>query len=145
MTQDVDYVYYDSGLMINSKQPMKQTDVCLVSTKDFVFYIPKKSTGNFVVITTTKTHNYFDGQSIEAGVKKLIADSETPQQLENSLIALLEDDDKYVHKIADKKEFKFRGFLGRHTLRMSTGGMNHSSIYAKGKGNSKAFRAFHGQ
>jgi len=40
MTQDVDYVYYDSGLMINSKQPMKQTDVCLVSTKDYVFYIP---------------------------------------------------------------------------------------------------------
>jgi hypothetical protein len=44
-----------------------------------------------------------------------------------------------------KIHWKFRGFLGRHTLRMSTGGMNHSSIYAKGKGNSKAFRASHGQ
>lgn len=145
MTKDQDYVYYDSGLMLNSKQPMKQIDVCLVSTKDYAFYIPKKSVGMFVVLNTIKTHQYFDGVSIEEGVQKIIANSETPQDLEKSLIALLEDDEKYVHKISDKKTFKFKGFLGKHTLRMSTGGANWSSVMANGKGLSKEFRAFHGQ
>lgn len=145
MTKNQDYVYYDSGLMMNSKQPMKQIDVCLVSTKDYVFYIPKKSVGMFVVLNTIKTHQFFDGVSIEEGVQKIIADSSTPQDLEKSLIALLEDDEKYVHKISDKKAFKFRGFFGKHTLRMSTGGTNWSSVMANGKGLSKEFRAYHGQ
>ena len=145
LTENQDYVYYDSGLMMNSKQPMKNVDVCLISTKDYVFYVPKKSVGMFVVLNTITTHQYFDGVSIEEGVKKIINHSNSAEELENSLIALLENDEKYVHKIADKKTFKFRGFFGKHTLRMSTGGTNWSSIMANGKGNSKLFRAFHGQ
>ena len=145
LTQDQDYTYYESGLMLNSKQPMKNVDVCLVSTKDYVFYIPKKTVGMFVVLNTIKTHKYFDGVSIEEGVKNLIDKAESVSALETGLIALLEDDEKYVHKITDKKSFKFRGFLGKHTLRMSTGGANWSSVMAKGKGNSKEFRTFHGQ
>lgn len=145
LAQDQDYTYYESGLMLNSKQPMKNVDVCLVSTKDYVFYIPKKTVGMFVILNTIKTHKFFDGVSIEQGVKNLIEKAESVSALETGLIALLEDDEKYVHKIADKKSFKFRGFLGKHTLRMSTGGANWSSVMAKGKGNSKEFRTFHGQ
>lgn len=145
LTHNQDYVYYESGLMMNSKQPMKNVDVCLVSTKDYVFYIPKKTVGMFVVLNTIKTHKFFDGVSIEQGVKSLIDQADSVQALESSLTALLEDDEKYVHKIADKKSFKFRGFLGKHTVRMSTGGTNWSSVMANGKGNSKEFRTFHGQ
>jgi hypothetical protein len=145
LIENQDYVYYDSGLMLNSKQPMKNVDVCLVSTKDYVFYIPKKTVGMFVILNTIKTHKYFEGVSIEEGVKNLIKNSDTVSDLEKSFIALLEDDDKYVHRIEDKKSFKFRGFLGKHTLRMSTGGANWSSVMAKGKGKSKEFRAYHGQ
>jgi len=139
-----DYVYYESGLMMNSKQPMKNTDVCLVSTKDYVFYVPKKSVGMFVVVNTIKTHQFFDGVTIEEGVKKVIENAASVEDLEKSMIALLEDDEKYVHKIADKKSFKFKGFLGKHTLRMATSG-GWSSVMANGKGNSKEFRTFHGQ
>jgi len=145
LIENQDYGYYDSGLMLNSKQPMKNVDVCLVSTKDYVFYIPKKTVGMFVILNTIKTHKYFEGVSIEEGVKNLIKNSDTVSDLEKSFIALLEDDDKYVHRIEDKKSFKFRGFLGKHTLRMSTGGANWSSVMAKGKGKSKEFRAYHGQ
>ena len=145
MTQNQDYTYFESGFMMNSKQPMKQVDVCLVSTKDYVFYVPKKSVGMFLVVNTIKTHQYFDGVSIEEGVRKIIDNSETPQDLEKSLIALLEDDPKYVHQISEKKSFKIKGFLGKHTLRMSTGGANWSSVMPKGKGLSKVFRAFHEQ
>ena len=145
LTEKQDYVVYDSGMMMNSKQPMQNVDVCLVSTKDYIFYVPKKSVGMFVILNTIKTHQFFDGVTIEEGVKRLIEKSENTQDLEKSMTALLEDDEKYVHKIADKKSFKFRGFLGKHTLRMSTGGANWSSVMAQGKGNSKEFRAFHGQ
>ena len=145
LTEKQDYVVYDSGMMMNSKQPMQNVDVCLVSTKDYVFYVPKKTVGMFVVLNTVKTHQLFEGVSIEQGVKNLIAKADSVQDLEKSMIALLEDDDKLVHKIADKKSFKFRGFFGKHTLRMSTGGANWSSVMANGKGNSKEFRAFHGQ
>lgn len=145
LTENTDYVFYESGLMMNSKQPMKQVDVCVVSTKDYIFYVPKKTVGMFVVLNTIKTHKLFEGKSIEQGVADLIAQAETVADLEKSMMALLEDDEKYVHKISDKKSFKFKGFLGKHTLRMSTGGTNWSSIMAKGKGKSKEFRAFHGQ
>jgi hypothetical protein len=145
LIENQDYVYYESGLMLNSKQPMKNIDVCLVSTKDYVFYVPKKTVGMFVVLNTIKTHQYFEGVSIEEGVKNLISKAESTEGLEKSMIALLEDDEKYVHKISDKKSFKFKGFLGNHTLRMSTGGTNWSSVLAKKKANSKLFRNFHGQ
>jgi hypothetical protein len=145
LTEKTDFVYYPSGMMMNSKQPMKNVDVCLVSTKDYVFYVPKKSVGMFVVLSTITTHQFFEGVSIEEGVSAIIKDSDSVQDLEKSMIALLEDDDKYVHKIADKSSFKFKGFLGKHTVRMSTGGTNWSSVMANGKGLSAEFRAFHGQ
>lgn len=145
LQEKVDYVYYESGLMLNSKQPMKNVDVCLVSTKNYVFYVPKKTVGLFFVLNTIKTHQLFDGVSIEEGVRRIIDKAETVEALESSMTALLEDDEKLVHKIDEKKAFKFRGFLGKHTLRMSTGGTNWSSVMANGKGNSKEFRVFQGQ
>ena len=145
MTENQDYVFYKSATMLNSKQPMQNVDVCLVSTRNYVFYVPKKTVGTFVVLNTIKTHKFFEGVSIEDGVKNIISNSESVESLEKSLIALLEDDEKYVHRIEDKKSFKFKGFIGNHTLRMSTGGMNWSSVLPKGRGNSKGFRTFHGQ
>lgn len=145
MTEKQDFLYYESGLMMNSKQPMKSVDTCCVATKDYIFFVPKKSVGMFVILNTITTHQYFDGVSITEGVRKLVDNASTVEELEKSMIALLENDEKYVHKIADKKSFKFRGFLGKHTLRMSTGGANWSSIMINGKGLSKEFRSFYGQ
>ncbi|MGB0915574.1 MAG: hypothetical protein ACPGVI_05845, partial [Crocinitomicaceae bacterium] len=93
LTHNQDYVYYESGLMMNSKQPMKNVDVCLVSTKDYVFYIPKKTVGMFVVLNTIKTHKFFDGVSIEQGVKNLIDQADSVQALESSLTAACENKD----------------------------------------------------
>lgn len=140
-----DYVFYESGTMMNSMHPLVHLYVCIVSTKNYVFYIPKKSIGTFVIFTTIKEHDYFNGVSIEKGVKRILEVSKTVEDLEKLLIYFLEEDDKYVHRIADKKSFKFRGVLGKHTLKMSTGRANWSSILANGKGNSKEFREFHGQ
>ena len=145
LQENIDYVFYEKGTMMNYKQPMKNVTVVVVSTKNYVFYVPLKTVGTFGFFNTIKTHQYFDGVSIPEGVQKIIANAESVDALEKSMIALLEDDDKYVHKIADKNSFKFKGFLGRHTLRMATSKTKWSSIYANGKKQSKAFRTFHGQ
>ncbi|MES2587818.1 MAG: hypothetical protein V4622_02490 [Bacteroidota bacterium] len=145
MIENQDYVMYDAGMVMNSKQPMKQVDVCVVGTKNYVFYVPKKTVGLYYLFNSIKTHQFFDGVSIEDGIKKLIAQSETAEDLEKSMIALVEDDEKCVHEIKLQKSFKFRGFLGKHTLRMSTGGLNWSSVSPMGKGKSKAMRTFYGQ
>lgn len=145
LTENQDYAIYDSGLLMNSKQPMQRIDVCTLSTKNYVFLIPKKTTGMFLLFDTIKTHQLFEGVTIEQGVRKLIAKAENVTDLEKSMIALLQDDEKHVHQIASKSKFKFSGFLGKHTLMMRTSMTNYSSILVNGKGESKRFRLFHGQ
>lgn len=145
LIENQEYVFYDTGLMLNSKQPMQQVWVCLVSTKNYVFYVPKKTVGMFVVLNTIKTHQLFEGVSIEEGIQNIISQSLSIENLEDSMKGLLDNDDKYIHEIAKKKNFKFKSFLGKHTLRMSIGGREWSSVLARGKGKSKEFRHFHGQ
>lgn len=145
MTENQDYVFYPKGMLMSSKQPMKQAEAVVVGTQNYLFFVPTRTVGMFLVVNTIKTHQYFAGVSIEDGVRRLIQEASSPDELERSLIALLEDDEKYVHKISEKNSFKFRGFLGKHTLRMSTGGTNWTSIMAQGKGNSKLMRSYYGQ
>lgn len=145
MNPNQDYVFYEGGMMMSSRQPMKQVDVAVVGTKNYLFFVPKKTVGLFLVVNTIKTHQFFAGVSIEEGVRKLISESSSVNELERSMIALLEDDEKYVHELGIQKSFKFRGFLGKHTLRMSLGGTNWASVMAKGKGKSKEMRTFYGQ
>lgn len=145
MTEGKEYVFYREGLLMSSKQPMKNVDVSVVSTPNYIFFVPIKSVGLFLIVNTITTHQYFQDVSVPDGVQRLVEEATSQEDLEKSFIALLEDDEKYVHKIADKKKFKFNGFLGKHTLRMSTGGGNWTSIMPKGKGTSKEFRAYHEQ
>lgn len=146
LAQDKDYVFYaDSGVM-NSKQPMKVLNATVVGTKNYVFIIPTKTVGFFLILDTIKNHSFFQGVSIPEGVKKLIENAHTVEDLEESLKALLEEDEKYVYFIPEWPSFKFKGFLGKHTLRLGKGGTGAwCSVTVNGKGNGKQFRAYYGQ
>jgi len=145
ITANQDYVFYENGLMMSSKQPGKRADACTVSTKNYVFLIPKKTTGSFILFDIIKTHALFEGVTIEEGLKNIIEKSETANDLEKSLIALLQNDEKYVHQINTYKKFKFSKFLGQQTLLMKNALTNHTSIVIKAKKGGNDFRAFHGQ
>lgn len=145
MKEKIDYLVYYGSTLINSSAPLKNCDACIVCTKNYVFCIPKQTIGVYAILVTFKTHNLFEGVSIEEGVKKLVESSGSVEELEKSFIALLEDDAKYVHKLSDMKSFKFRGVFGKHTVRMSTGGLNWTSVSPKGKGTSGEMRKFYGQ
>lgn len=146
LEQNKDYVFYEDSGVMNSKQPMTILNATVVGTKNYVFFIPTKTTGLFLILDTIKNHSYFQGISIPEGVKKLIDHSNTIADLEESLKALLQEDEKYVHFIPEWPSFKFKGFLGNHTLRLGKGGTGAwSSVTVKGKGKSKEFRIFYGQ
>lgn len=144
LQENRDYFFADSSLTMNAKQPLNRAYAAIVSTKDYVFIVPTKTIGMFMVLNTITTHRLFQNASIPQGLRNLIAESGSVNELEQTLIELLQNDEKLVHKVGDQKSFKFRGFFGKHTLRMAKG-TGWTSIMAEGKGKSKEFRVFHGQ
>lgn len=144
MEHGKDYVFYDNAFMTTMRAPMKQFQVSIVGTKDYMFLVPNKSIGFFVILNTIKNHQYFDGVSVQEGLKKLINEAEDIKSLEESLIALLDDDKKYFYKLDELKAFKFGGFLGRQTLRMDVSKTHKTNVSPKKKKDSKEFRAFYG-
>lgn len=146
LTPDKDYVFYEKAFVMNSKQPMMRSYATVVGTKNYVFFVPTKTIGMFFILDTIKNHSFFQGVSIPDGVKKLIDSAASVEELEESLKALLQEDEKYVHFIPEWPSFKFKGFLGKHTLRLGKGGVGAwSSVTVEGKGLSKQFRAYYGQ
>ncbi len=145
MTHGQDYLFYEKGTMMTSKSPLKSYTVCTVATKNYVFLIPIESMGTFLIVNTFSKHQFFDGVSVPEGVKNLINNSNSAEELENSLKALLDEDDKYVYQISELSSFKFKGILGKHTLRMSRSKMHWASISPTGKGLSKEMRTYYGQ
>ncbi len=143
MTHNKDYVFYDNAFMTTMKAPMKQFQVSIIGTKDYIFLVPNKSMGFFVIVSTMKNHQYFDGATVQEGLKRLIDEAESIEGLENSLKALLEDDTKYIYDLNSLKRFKFGGFLGRQTLRMDVSKLHKTNVSPKKKKDSKEFRAFY--
>ncbi len=144
LKENQDYFFAESSLTMNAKQPLNRAYASIVSTKDHVYIIPTKTIGMFMVLNTITTHRLFQNTTIPEGLRNLIAESGSVSELEQTLSELLQNDEKLVHKVSDQKSFKFRGFLGKHTLRMAKG-MGWTSVMAEGKGKSKEFRVFHGQ
>lgn len=146
ITKNQDYVFYVDSFVMMSKQPMSRSNAAVVGTKNYIFLIPTKTVGMFLILDTIKTHSFFQGVSIPQGVQKLIESATSVEELEESLKALLQNDEKYVYRLSEWPTFKFRGFFGKHTLRISKGGFGAtSSIMVEGKGLSKEFRAYYGQ
>jgi hypothetical protein len=143
LTENQNYIFNPEALMMNAKSPMKQIEVCLVATKNYVFYIPVKTTSLFFFFDLIKKHKLFDGVSIEEGVQNLIKNSPTVEQLEQNFIALLEGNEKYVSKISEQSLFKFQSFLGKKTLRMKNSFSDWSSVTLKSKAKGKELLAFY--
>jgi len=130
---------------MSSKAPMKRIDCAVVATKNYVFLVPVKSVGFFVVLNTIKTHQLFEGKSVHQGIEDLIASCSSPSEIEEKFCALLEDNPMYVFKISELSTFKIKGFLGKHTAMMRRSLKEYASILPNGKGNSKEMRLFFGQ
>ncbi|MBD3636670.1 MAG: hypothetical protein HUJ25_04955 [Crocinitomicaceae bacterium] len=106
----------EDALAMNSHMPMKQVHSCVVCTKNFYFVVPTKTVGMFVLFDTIKNHAFFEGLSIQDGLKKLISETSSVDELESKLKELLENNDKYIFDLSEAKSTKIKGFLGKKTF-----------------------------
>lgn len=142
---DPSLFFCDNAFMMTSKAPMQRLDVCVVATPNFIFTIPMKAVGMYLLVSTIKTHQFFQDATIPEGTKRLIENASNTEELEQSMTALLEENKMYIYPVAGNSSFKFRGFLGKHTLRIGIDKLRWTSIMPNKSAESKRFRAFYGQ
>ncbi|MCG8577068.1 MAG: hypothetical protein MI810_19460 [Flavobacteriales bacterium] len=143
MENGKDCLLIEDAMAMNSKMPMKQIYSCVVCTKDHFFIVPTKSIGMFVLFNTIKNHAFFEGLSIPEGLRKIVKETESVDELEDKLKDLLENDEKYIFAFADAKDHKIKGFLGKKTLTYRKDGMGWASFSPKSKADGKALVAFY--
>lgn len=143
MQHGTDLLFYGDIKMMSSQSPLKQYDGVFIGTKNYVFIIPKKTVGFYYLVTTFKTHAYFVDHSVEDGCAKLIAEATSIEALENTLIELLEDDSKYVHKLSDMLWVKLNKFFSTFNFRFGKTKMNWSACVIKGKDKGNELKAYY--
>lgn len=142
MNNSSEVLLIENAMAMHSKMPMKQIYSCIVCTKDYYFVVPTKSVGMFVLFNTIKNHAFFEGMTIQEGLKKLIQEAETAQEVESKMKELLEEDEKYIFKLSEATKLKISGFLGKKTL-MFRLGKSWSSFSPKSKADGKALKEFY--
>lgn len=142
MNNSSEVLLIENAMAMHSKMPMKQIYSCIVCTKDYYFVVPTKSVGMFVLFNTIKNHAFFEGMTIQEGLKKLIQEAETAQEVESKMKELLEEDEKYIFQLSEATKLKISGFLGKKTL-MFRLGKSWSSFSPKSKADGKALKEFY--
>jgi hypothetical protein len=143
MENGKDYLYFPNIFMMSSIAPLKQLQGVMIGTPNFVFLIPQQSTSNYLFVTTFKTHQYFANSNVAEGCAKLISEMKSVQELEQTFINLLEDDEKYVHKLSDKEWFKLNKWFKTYNFRFGKGKLNWSAFVVKGHDAGKSIKAFY--
>jgi len=132
----------ENAHVMTSKSPLKQIQSAVVCTPDKVFVFPKKSMGHYVILHTVKTHSFFEGKSIEDGLKDVISSVSDVSELEEKLSNLLENNDQYIKDLNQAKKKHIKGFLGKKTMHIQSG-MSWISFTPKGKEATKALVKFY--
>lgn len=139
-----DYVYCELGLLMDSKNPLQRVDAVVVATKEYLFFIPQKSTGMFLLFDVIRNHRLFENCTIPEGVQKILNEANAIQEVEKTLIELLDNDSKYIHELTTKNSVIVKSMLGSTTVRMPMGKMKYSSITVKNKKGGKELKTFLG-
>jgi hypothetical protein len=137
-----DRLLIEEALGMNSKMPMKQIYSCVLCTKDYFFIVPTKTVGMFVIFDTIKNHSFFEGLSIQEGLKKMTQETESVSDLQDKMKELLNNDDKYIFDLNEAKSVKIKGFLGKKTLTYRLP-RSWASFSPKSKAEGKALAEFY--
>ncbi|MGL4597011.1 MAG: hypothetical protein ACRCYO_05760 [Bacteroidia bacterium] len=129
---DSEFLFFDSVKMMTSKS-LKQFDAVMIATKEYVFLIPTQSVLILPIVQTFTTHRYFVNGSVSEGCLKLIADAANPNELEQTLMGLLEGDEKFIHKLSNLDAIKVNRWFSTFNFRLLKGKMGYTAILVKGK------------
>ncbi len=145
MKETIDYTMCSEAGIMNSRNPFKTTNGAVVGTKKYLFFIPVQSTAVYPLFTSMKTHDLFQGVSVQEGLVRLIRNSNSVDELENSLCQLLENNEQCVHVLSDWPTFKFSGLFTKNNLRLIKSRKSWSATILKEKGKAQEFRTFYGR
>ncbi|MGL5888806.1 MAG: hypothetical protein ACRC3B_02910 [Bacteroidia bacterium] len=145
MENGKNYLYFSNVNVMSSIAPLTHVQGVMIGTPNFVFLIPQKSTGSYLLVTTFTTHQYFAGSNVAEGCARLISEMKSVDELEKTFINLLENDAKYVHKLSDKEWFKLNKFFRTYNFRFGKGKLNWSAFVVKGHDAGKSIKAFYSQ
>lgn len=119
---DKDYLFIPAGYLSEGKVTgLTNSEVCMVGTPDYLFFLPERSITSFAVLTKIKTYNFGDRKPSEA-VAELLNDPElTVQELEDSLKEMLGPEaDKRIYKISELEKFKIvTGLFAQNRIKKS--------------------------
>lgn len=145
VNKNIDFVICENAGFMNAKAPTSITKGICVGTKTFLFYIPMQTIGFFPMLQTFKNHHLFEGVSVLEGTMKLITNSESVEQLEESLTELLENNERYVHNIASFNTFVISGLFIKNNLRLIRSRFDFYSCVLAPKSIAQEFRTFYGK
>lgn len=115
----------------------------MIGTKNYVFVIPKLTTGIYYLVHTFKTHAYFSNNNVPDGCAKLLSEYKSIEELEQGFIHLLENDPTYVQSLAEKSTVKLSKLFRTFTFTVAESRFNHVSVVIKGKENGELIRSFY--
>ncbi|MEZ4921773.1 MAG: hypothetical protein R2780_01260 [Crocinitomicaceae bacterium] len=138
----MDRLFIEDALAMNSKMPMKQIYSCVVCTYNYFFIVPTKTIGMFIIFDTIKNHSFFEGISIQEGLKKLVHEARDVKELEDKLKDLLNNDEKYIYDLNLASSKKIKGFIGKKTF-MYRMPKSWASFSPRSKAEGKELAAFY--
>jgi hypothetical protein len=143
LNKNTDFAICENATFMNAKAPTSITKGVCVGTRNYIFYIPTQTVGFFPMLQTFRNHRVFEGVSVLEGIMNLINHAESVQQLEESLIELLENNVKYVHEIASFNTFVISGLFVKNNLRLIRSRFDFYACVLKPKTAAKEFRDFY--
>lgn len=137
-----DVLLIEDALFMTWRAPFKQVWCSVVCTKLGFYIVPKKTVGMYVLFDVIRTHPLFEDGSIVDGLNKLISDSDSVQQLDESLKDLLGNDEIYIYSYSDAKSVRIKGLFGKKTL-MWRQPKNWASFNPKSSAEGKKLKEFY--
>ena len=141
---NIDYLLCLDTAFVDSKSPQKMGKGVCITTKNYFFFIPLQTVGTYPMLQTFKNFHYFEGVSVLDGLQNMISNSDSVNDLEDSLSALLEDNPRNVHQIKSFKNFKVSGFFTKNVFQLIHHRFNYYACIIKPKATAGEFRKFHG-
>lgn len=138
------YLFLKSCVMSKADAGIFRLPVAIVATRQYVFCFPFRS-GPFGTITELiHEHELFRGVSTVDGIRNIIFQSVTINQLEQLLNGLLNNDPRFVHKVTGDLPSGIRGLFGRYHLFVGEGA-GKVRLRPEGSGTSRLLRTFYKQ
>jgi hypothetical protein len=118
----------EKALLFTSAAPGKLFESAVVCFEDSCYLILKKVSSTFRVDIDPTSQYGFGQDSVEEGLKKIIASSSSEENLKSELLQLIGNNTTCVLNYSDYKKKTLKGFLGQKTFSVRQNALKYVSF-----------------